>query len=141
MVNILVYPHILKTSSSTNSSVANHLLFCDHSASHDDSSIITCENKKLLLELKEKLLIMRDHPSLNITNITSTPSAGPSIKIFVRILFPFNSCYIILIEWTFYYFVMRKCISIAVCVNGTLKFTFYLVMRLNITIVLSCDTL
>ena len=55
-----------------NSSVANHLLFCNHSASYDDFSILTRENKNLLLELKESLLIMRDKPSLN-RNITSAP--------------------------------------------------------------------
>ena len=55
-----------------NSSVANHLLFCNHSAPHDDFSILTCENKKFLLELKESSLIMKDKPSLN-RNITSVP--------------------------------------------------------------------
>ena len=55
-----------------NSSVADHLLFCNHSASYDDFSILTRENKKFLLELKESLLIMRDKPSLN-RNITSAP--------------------------------------------------------------------
>ena len=54
------------------SSVADHLLLCNHSASYDDFSILTCENKKFLLELKESLLIMRDKPSLN-RNITSAP--------------------------------------------------------------------
>ena len=53
-----------------NSSVADHLLLCNHSASYDDFSILTRENKKFLLELKESLLIMRDKPSLN-RNITS----------------------------------------------------------------------
>ena len=53
-----------------NSSVANHLLFCNHSAPHDDFSILTCENKKFLLEIKESLFIMRDKASLN-RNITS----------------------------------------------------------------------
>ena len=43
-----------------NSSVANHLLFCNHSASYDDFSILTREYRKFLLELKESLLIMRD---------------------------------------------------------------------------------
>ena len=52
-----------------NSAVANHLLFCNHSASYDDFSIITVENKNFLLELKESQLIMRDKPSLN-RNIT-----------------------------------------------------------------------
>ena len=52
-----------------NSSVADHLLLCNHSASYDDFSILTRENKKFLLELKESLLIMRDKPSLN-RNIT-----------------------------------------------------------------------
>ena len=48
-----------------NSSVADHLLLCNHSASYDDFSILTRENKKFLLELKESLLIMRDKPSSN----------------------------------------------------------------------------
>ena len=55
-----------------NSSVADHLLLCNHSASYDNFSILTRENKKFLLELKESLLIMRDKPSLN-RNITSAP--------------------------------------------------------------------
>ena len=55
-----------------NSSAANHLLLCNHSASYDDFSILTCENKRFLLELKESLLIMTDKPSLS-KNITSAP--------------------------------------------------------------------
>ena len=55
-----------------NSSVANHLLLCNQSASYDGFSILTRENKHFLLELKEDLLIMRDKPSLN-RNITSAP--------------------------------------------------------------------
>ena len=35
-------------------------------------SVLTKENKKLLLELKESLLIMRDKPSLN-RNVRSAP--------------------------------------------------------------------
>ena len=54
------------------SSVADHLLFCKHSASYDNFSILTCENKKFLLELKESMLILRDKPSLN-RKITSEP--------------------------------------------------------------------
>ena len=49
-----------------NSSVADHLLFCNHSASYDDFSILTRENKMFLLEL------MRDKLSFN-RNISSTP--------------------------------------------------------------------
>ena len=55
-----------------NSSVADHLLPCNHSESYDGFSIQTRENKKFLLELKENLLIMREQPSLN-RNITSAP--------------------------------------------------------------------
>ena len=55
-----------------NSSVADHLLLCNHSASYDDFSILTRDNSKFLLELKESLLILRDKPSLN-RNITSAP--------------------------------------------------------------------
>ena len=55
-----------------NSSLADHLLFCNHSASYDNFSNLTRENKNFLLELKESLLIMRDKPCLN-RNITSAP--------------------------------------------------------------------
>ena len=48
-----------------NSSVADHLLFCNHSASYDNFRTLTRESGKFLLELKESLLIMRDKPSLN----------------------------------------------------------------------------
>ena len=54
------------------SSVADHLLLCNHSTYYDDFSILRRENKKFSLELKESLLIMRDKPSLN-RNITSAP--------------------------------------------------------------------
>ena len=46
-----------------NSSVADRLLFCNHSASYDDFRILTHESKKFLPELKESLL-MRDKPYL-----------------------------------------------------------------------------
>ena len=39
-----------------NSSVADHLLLCNHSAFYDNFSILTRENKKFLLELKESQL-------------------------------------------------------------------------------------
>ena len=54
------------------SSIADHLLFCNHSASFNDLSILTCENKLVLLELKESPLIIRDKPCFN-RNITSAP--------------------------------------------------------------------
>ena len=38
-----------------NSSVADHLLFCNHSPSYGDFSILMLENKTFLLELKESL--------------------------------------------------------------------------------------
>ena len=74
LVNILAYHHLQKKEKvkPKNSSVANHLLFCNHSASYDDFSILKCENKKFLLEFKKSPLIMRDKPSL-ISNITSAP--------------------------------------------------------------------
>ena len=71
-VNIAVLPLKRKQVKPKNSSVADHLLLCNHSASYDDFSILTRENKKFLLELKESLLIMRNKPSLN-RNITSAP--------------------------------------------------------------------
>ena len=54
------------------STVSDHLLLCNHSRSFENFSVLTKENKKFLLELKESLLIMRDKPSLN-RNIGSEP--------------------------------------------------------------------
>ena len=77
-LNVTIFEHIgispitRKEVKPKNSSVANHLLLCNHLASYDEFSILTCENKNFLLELKESLLIMRDKPSLN-RNITSAP--------------------------------------------------------------------
>ena len=70
--HIVMSPLTRKQVKPENSSVADHLLLCNHSASYGDFSILMRENKKLLLELKESLLIMRDKPSLNKT-ITSAP--------------------------------------------------------------------
>ena len=76
MVNVLdteVYHHLPKKQVKLkNSSVADLLLFCNHSVSYDNFSIQTCENKKFLLELKGSLLIIRNKALLN-KNITSAP--------------------------------------------------------------------
>ena len=55
-----------------NNSVADHLLLCNDSASYDNFSTLTRENKRFLLESKESLLIMRYNPSFN-RNITTAP--------------------------------------------------------------------
>ena len=47
------------------SAVINHLLLYSHSPFLENFSVLTMENKKFLLELKETLLIMRNKPSLN----------------------------------------------------------------------------
>ena len=137
-VRIGISPLTKKQVKPNNSSVADHLLFCYHSVFYDDFSILTRENR-FLLELKESLLIMKDKPSLN-RNITSASLyllAGPSNKIFVRILFVLIVATLFLLNGFFYYLVMCKCMSTTVRVNGTLQFTFFLV----ITIVTSSDSL
>ena len=55
-----------------NSSVADHLVLCNHSASYDDFGILTRDNSKFLTEVTESLLILRDKPSFN-SNKTSAP--------------------------------------------------------------------
>ena len=73
LVNILVYQNLPKKQvKPKSSSAADNLLLCNHSTSYDDSSILMCKNKKVLLKLKESLLTMRDKPSLN-RSITSAP--------------------------------------------------------------------
>ena len=52
--------------------ISDHLLICNHFQSFKKFSVLTKENKKFLLELKESRLIMRDKPSLN-RNIRSVP--------------------------------------------------------------------
>ena len=136
-VRIGISPLTKKQVKPNDGSVADHLLFCYHSVFYDDFSILTRENK-FLLELKENLLIMKDKPSLN-RNITSASLyllAGPSNKIFVRILFVLIVATLFLMN-RFFYLVMCKCMSTTVRVNGTLQFTFFLV----ITIVTSSDSL
>ena len=61
-----------KVKPSNNSAICNHLLHCNFLPSFDNFSVLTCENKKYLLEIKESLLIMRDKTSLN-RNINSAP--------------------------------------------------------------------
>ena len=52
--------------------VSDHLLLCNHYPNFENFSVLTKENKKFLLELKESLLIMKDKLSLN-RNIRSAP--------------------------------------------------------------------
>ena len=52
--------------------VGDHLLHCSYLPSFANFSILVHENKKVLLEIKESLLIMRDKPSIN-RNISSAP--------------------------------------------------------------------
>ena len=42
------------------SAVSDHLLLCNHAPSFENFSVLTEENRKFVLELKESLLIMRD---------------------------------------------------------------------------------
>ena len=57
---------------SNNSAVCDHLLHCNFLLSIDNFIVLTLENKKYLLKIKESLLIMTDKSSLN-RNINSAP--------------------------------------------------------------------
>ena len=59
-----------KVKTTAESSVRDHLLYCDHSPSFDDFNILTHGNNKFLLEIKETLLIKLIKPKLN-KNISS----------------------------------------------------------------------
>ena len=69
--HIEISPLTRKKDKPKDSNVGDHLLLCNHSPSFENFSVLTKENKKLLLELKESL-VMRDKPSLN-RNIRSAP--------------------------------------------------------------------
>ena len=63
--HIGISPLTRKKVKSKGSALNDHLLLCNHSPSFENFSVLTKENKKFLLELKESLLIMRDKSSLN----------------------------------------------------------------------------
>ena len=54
------------------SSIRDHLLFCNHDPSFDDFTVLAQGTNKFLLEIKQSLLIKRDKPILN-KNISSAP--------------------------------------------------------------------
>ena len=61
-----------KVKTINNSAIRDHLLHYNYLPSFDNFSISAHDNKKLLLEIKETLLLMRDKPSLD-RNISSAP--------------------------------------------------------------------
>ena len=70
--HIGISPLIKKKVKPKGSAVSDHLLLCNHSPSLENVSVLTKENKKFLLQLKESLLIMRHKSSLS-RNIRSPP--------------------------------------------------------------------
>ena len=53
------------------SAASKHLALCNHSQSFESFSMLTKENRKSVLELKESLLVMNDKPLKS--NIRSAP--------------------------------------------------------------------
>ena len=70
--HIDISPLTKKQVNPNNSSVADHVLLYNDSASYNDFSFLTHENKPFSLELKESLVIMGDKPFLD-SNIASAP--------------------------------------------------------------------
>ena len=60
-----------KVKPSSESSIRDHLLFCNHDPSFDDCTILAHGTNKFLLEIKESLLIKRDKPILNKNNCSA----------------------------------------------------------------------
>ena len=48
-----------------NSTIKEHLLFCNHTPDFEDFSILETNNSDFKVTLMESLLINRDHPLLN----------------------------------------------------------------------------
>ena len=63
--HIQISPLTQKKVKPKGSTVSNHLLLCKYSQSFKSFSVLTKENSKFALELKESLLIMKDKPFLN----------------------------------------------------------------------------
>ena len=117
------------------SAVSDHLLLCNHSPSFENFSVLTKENKKFLLELKESLLIMRDKPSLN-RNIRSAP-----LYLFDKVWLcsPFgelNSWILIILIVTSFTFI-GKCLNklkldICICSSQDIAIALCLVMAITL---------
>ena len=69
---------------------------------------------KMLVMIILKVTKTRVSPSLSKTHFSKQILPPPPLN---RVRF--NSCYVILIKWTCYYFAMCKCLSTIVRVNGT----------------------
>ena len=125
-----------------NGSAGDHLLFCNHFASHK----LTCENKTSLLEDERQPSNDDRLNTIDKNNFTDTIvpisisityyycNIGPSNIIFLKILFVFDSCFIFLIECVFYYFVICKCMDVNSCNNARVQFIFFLAMRLKLSL-------
>ena len=61
-----------KVKPSSESSIRDHLLFCNHAPSFEDFTILTHGANKFLLVIRESLLIKRDKPDLN-KSVSSAP--------------------------------------------------------------------
>ena len=61
-----------KVKPSSESSIRDHLLFCNHTPSFEDFTILTHGANKFLLVIRESLLIKRDKPDLN-KSVSSAP--------------------------------------------------------------------
>ena len=70
--HIGISPFTKKKVKPKGNAVNGHLLLPNYSPSYENFSVLTKENKKSLLELKESILIMKEKPSLN-RNIISAP--------------------------------------------------------------------
>ena len=120
---------------------ADHLPCRKNSASYDDFRILIRENKKFLVKLNEDLLIMRKKPSLNRNTTLAPIRQGFAVSSLLEFYFVLIVAKLFLLNGLFYYLAICKCMSTTVCVNGTVQFTFFLVIRLHITIVTNCNSL
>ena len=130
------------------SAFSDNLLICNHSPSFENFSVLTKENKKLLLELKESFLIMRYKPSLN-RNIISAP-----LYLFdkVQVYSPFGELnswiLVILIAMSFNF--IGKCLNklkLDICIFSSQDITIALCLVMKLVLIsffcfflhLACD--
>ena len=78
--HIRISPSTKKKEKPKGSAASNYFFFYNHSPSFESFNVLTKENKKSALELKENLLKIRDKHSLN-KNIRSVISIRQSITV------------------------------------------------------------
>ena len=114
-ITILVYHHLPETKSSLRTA-SQPIIYFFATIQHLRAKISIAREQKAFNRIERKPVnneVSTIFEQENYIDTTVPIRKGLVIRSLLE-LFCFNMCYVILIEWTFYYLVMCKCMSISV---------------------------